>query len=94
MKKYDANTVSDRKASVEQQPSKLLKVKNIPLTEREREILNLISLGFSSNDIAEYLCISKETVKTHRKHLLQKMYATNVAVLVRRGLEFGMIGDA
>ncbi len=61
------------------------------ITQRESEILNLISLGFTTSDIASSLSISKETVKTHRKHLLRKMNAKNVAVLVRRAVENGLI---
>ncbi|MDH3651214.1 MAG: LuxR C-terminal-related transcriptional regulator [Saprospiraceae bacterium] len=61
------------------------------VTRREKEILNLISLGLSTNDIAVYLNISGSTVKTHRKHLLRKLGANNVAALVRVGMEYGLI---
>ena len=61
------------------------------VSKREIEILNLISFGLSTNDIASNLYISVETVKTHRKNLFQKLAVNNVAVLVRRGLEQGLI---
>lgn len=61
------------------------------VSKRELEILNLISFGFSTNDIAANLYISAETVKTHRKNLFQKLAVNNVAVLVRKGLEYGLI---
>ena len=67
------------------------KINKSQVTNREIEVLNLISLGFSTGDIATVLYISYETVKTHRKHLLQKMSANNVAALVRRGCEYGLI---
>jgi two-component system, NarL family, response regulator NreC len=43
------------------------------LTMREDEILNLIALGYTSKMISEKLCISVETVKTHRKVIKQKL---------------------
>ena len=61
------------------------------VTLREIEILNLISYGFSTRDIAASLYISFETVKSHRKSLLQKIGVSNVAALVRRGFEYGLI---
>lgn len=61
------------------------------VTDREIEVLNLISYGLSSHDIAANLYISFETVKSHRKNLLQKIGVNNVAALVRRGLEQGLI---
>lgn len=56
---------------------KLLKQSNeqlprLELTEREREVASLIGLGFSSKQIANKLGISLETVKTHRRRMLQK----------------------
>lgn len=53
------------------------------LTEREQEILNLISLGLESSEIAEKLFISKHTVKTHRKNLMKKIGVNNGAELMR-----------
>ena len=64
---------------------------NPDLSIREQEILSLISFGYSSKDIAHNLYISLETVRTHRKHLLKKLNANNVAYLIRRGLESGVI---
>ena len=64
---------------------------NFPITIREREVLNLISLGLSTQEIALDLNISTETVKSHRAHLLRKLCANNTACLVRRGMESGLI---
>lgn len=57
------------------------------LTYREQEIVYLISMGFSSKEIAQKLFISKETVRSHRKNIFIKMDARNVAGLVRRAFE-------
>lgn len=52
------------------------------LTLREKEILNLIAGGASTLAIAELLFLSKFTVENHRKNLLQKLKAKNVAELI------------
>ena len=62
-----------------------------PLTNREEEILQLISQGFSTNAIAKQLHLSINTVKSHRRNLFRKMGANNMAVLIRRGLECGAL---
>ncbi|MBK8504208.1 MAG: helix-turn-helix transcriptional regulator [Saprospiraceae bacterium] len=64
---------------------------DVSITPRETEVLKLISFGYSTSDIARYLYISMETVRSHRKHLLQKIGANNTALLVRRSLEFGLL---
>lgn len=55
--------------------------KNI-LTKRERQILNLLSKGFSSADIAHQLFISVLTVQTHRKNILSKTKCKSVLELI------------
>ena len=61
-----------------------------PLTDRERQILVLIAQGKSSSDIAEELVLSLNTVKTHRRHIYEKLDLHDRAHLieyaVRRGL--------
>jgi DNA-binding CsgD family transcriptional regulator len=64
---------------------------NLTITNRETEVLNLISFGYTNSAIARHLFISMETVRSHRKNLLQKFGANNTALLVRRSLEFGLI---
>lgn len=54
------------------------------LTAREKEVLQLIANGFSSKQIAHELSISKHTVESHRKNLLQKLKASNVADLIQK----------
>ena len=61
------------------------------VSPRELEVLNMISFGYSTKDIAGNLFISNETVRTHRKHLLRKFSANNMAALVRKALECGVI---
>jgi DNA-binding NarL/FixJ family response regulator len=54
----------------------------VELSEREQEVLILISRGMSNSDIADALFISKRTVEKHRAHLLEKTGCNNTATLV------------
>ncbi|WP_082625011.1 helix-turn-helix domain-containing protein [Paraburkholderia caribensis] len=51
------------------------------LTQRERDVLSLIANGLACTSIAAHLCISEQTVRKHRRHLLGKMGASNAAAL-------------
>ncbi|MCC7502358.1 MAG: response regulator transcription factor [Flavobacteriales bacterium] len=55
----------------------------IGLTEREREIIRLVALERTNDEIAKALFISVDTVKTHRKHLMTKLNVRSLAGLVR-----------
>lgn len=59
------------------------------LTARERFILNALWSGMDSNQIAEQLGLSVETVKTVRQRLRQKYQVSNVAQLMRAALAHG-----
>lgn len=61
------------------------------LTHREKEVLQLIATGLTNQEIAEKLFISNTTVETHRKNLLQKFGARNVAALVNLATKNGFI---
>jgi DNA-binding NarL/FixJ family response regulator len=61
-----------------------------PLTDREREVLKLISQEYSNPEIAEKLFISVRTVDTHRRNLMEKLQAKNTAGLVRYAIEKGI----
>jgi len=52
------------------------------LTIREKQVAQLISNGFTSLEIAEKLKLTKHTIETHRKYLMRKVKAKNVAHLV------------
>lgn len=57
------------------------------LTEREKEVLNLIIREYTTGEIANILCLSSDTIKSHRKNLLAKMQVRNTAGLVRSAFE-------
>lgn len=56
------------------------------LTDREREVLQLIAEGKTNKDIAGALSLSINTIETHRKHLMEKLDLHNTAELVRFAL--------
>jgi two-component system response regulator NreC len=61
------------------------------LTDREVEILRLIALGHTNNEIAEQLFLSVRTVESHRAHIQQKLRRTTRAELVRYALDRGLL---
>lgn len=61
------------------------------LTRREKEVLELISEGLTNNEIAAKLFISVTTVDTHRKNLLAKFDARNIAALVKTAVQMQLI---
>ena len=61
------------------------------LSEREREVLQLVAEGRSSKEIAEVLSISAATVETHRAHLLQKLGLHNTVEVVRYAARRGIV---
>lgn len=60
------------------------------LTEREREVLRLISCGMSNRLIAESLHISSKTVDNHRTNIMQKLSVHTTAELVRYAVKVGL----
>lgn len=61
------------------------------ISHREQEILTLIANEYRTYEIAQMLYISKHTVQTHRKNLLEKMEVKNVAGLIRKSFEMGYL---
>jgi two-component system response regulator NreC len=61
------------------------------LTERELNVLRLIALGHTNNEIAEQLYLSVRTVETHRAHIQQKLGRSSRAELVRYALDNDLI---
>jgi len=64
-----------------------------PLTEREREVLRLLALGHTNQEIAKTLFLSVRTVETHRAHIMQKLRLSTRAELVRYAMEQGLLAD-
>ena len=64
-----------------------------PLSDREREILRLLALGHTNQEIAKLLYISVRTAETHRAHIMQKLRLGTRAELVRHALAHGLLDD-
>ncbi len=64
-----------------------------PLSDREREILRLLALGHTNQEIAKMLFISVRTAETHRAHIMQKLRLSTRAELVRHALAQGLLDD-
>jgi len=61
------------------------------LTEREVEVLRMVALGHTNQDIAQRLSLSVRTVETHRAHIHQKLQLGSRAELVRYALEHRLV---
>ncbi|TNE71663.1 response regulator transcription factor [bacterium] len=66
-------------------------LKGMDLTEREIEVLKLITDEFTNQEIADKLFISVRTVDAHRRNLMEKIGAKNMAGLVRFAIEKGYV---
>jgi len=64
-----------------------------PLSEREREVLRLLALGHTNQEIAKKLFISVRTAETHRAHIMQKLGLGTRAELVRYALANGYLDE-
>ena len=64
-----------------------------PLSEREREVLRLLALGHTNQEIAKMLYISVRTAETHRAHIMRKLGLSSRAELVRHALAEGLLDE-
>ena len=67
------------------------RLRELGITPREREILELIANGLSNREIAERLFVSENTVKTHSSRLFDKLSAKRRTQAVQIGKEMGLI---
>jgi len=61
------------------------------LSNREYEILRLLAMGKSINDIARQLVISNKTVSTHKMHLMKKMGLSSMAAIVSYAIQHNLL---
>jgi two-component system response regulator NreC len=64
-----------------------------PLSDREREVLRLLALGHTNQEIATMLFISVRTAETHRAHIMQKLRLSSRAELVRYAIQEGLLEE-
>ena len=70
------------------------KAESDPLSEREREVLRLLALGHTNQEIAKMLYISVRTAETHRSHIMTKLRLNTRAELVRHALQEGLLEES
>ena len=63
----------------------------VALSKREMDVLRCLAKGMTSAQIASDLFISENTVKTHVRHILEKLEASNRAEAVSRAMQLGII---
>ncbi len=61
------------------------------ITQREREILSLISHGYTTKEIAQKLFISYKTVETHRANIFSKLHVKNIAEAINIAIKYKII---
>ncbi len=61
------------------------------LTEREREVLQLVAEGRTSKEIADKLGITWKTAESHRTHIMEKLAIHDIAGLVRYAIRHGLV---
>ena len=65
-----------------------------PLSDREREVMRLLALGHTNQEIAKMLYISVRTAETHRAHIMQKLRLSTRAQLVRYAIDQGLLEES
>ncbi len=90
--RYVHPTLGARLVSAEAEARK--KAESDPLSEREREVLRLLALGHTNQEIAKMLYISVRTAETHRSHIMTKLRLNTRAELVRYALQEGLLEES
>lgn len=85
--RYVSSTITD----IIQEEPEPKKSSEVDLSDRERQILQLIAEGFTNKEIGEKVHISHRTVDKHRANMMQKIGAKNVAELVRFAMKNELI---
>ena len=63
------------------------------LTEREKEVLKLIALGYTNKEIGEALQVSVKTVETHKSRMMEKLRCRKRSELVRFAIDHGYVSS-
>jgi DNA-binding NarL/FixJ family response regulator len=72
-------------------PSNKEPVLNFPLSDREMEVLRLVVEGLGNQEIAHKLCLSVETVKTHMRHIMEKLSVSDRTQAAVKALKAGLV---
>ncbi|HMK25603.1 MAG TPA: response regulator transcription factor [Chitinophagaceae bacterium] len=88
---YYSNEVAIKLIDSAKNSEKTIAPEKSGLTKRELEILKMIALEMTNDQIAKSLFISKRTVDTHRQNLLNKLNVKNTAGLIKAAYEFNLL---
>ena len=88
---YYSNEVALKLIDSAKNPDKLVREQKGGLSKREKEILKMIALEMTNDQIAKSLFISKRTVDTHRQNLLKKLQVKNTAGLIKAAYSFDLL---
>ncbi|HIJ57280.1 MAG TPA: response regulator transcription factor [Deltaproteobacteria bacterium] len=61
------------------------------LSNREREVFQMIAEGRSTKEISDILCVSPSTVKTHRANIMEKLEIENISQLIQFAIRLGIV---
>jgi DNA-binding NarL/FixJ family response regulator len=67
--------------------------RNSKLSSREKDVLKLIAMEYTNQEIADLLHISHRTVENHRHNILQKLEAKNTVGLIKAAIKMGIISE-
>ena len=90
-KPYYSNEVALRLIDSARNTEKETGIQNSGLSKRELEVLKMIALEMTNDEIAKKLFISKRTVDTHRQNLLKKLQVKNTAGLIKAAYSFRLL---
>jgi DNA-binding NarL/FixJ family response regulator len=88
---YFSNEVALKLIDSAKNSDKPLQANKSRLTKRELEVLKMIALEMTNDEIAKGLFISKRTVDTHRQNLLNKLHVKNTAGLIKAAYAFNLL---
>jgi two-component system response regulator NreC len=89
--RYVDPTLGARMAAADSQAERA--AEEDPLSDREREVLRLLALGHTNQEIAKTLFISVRTAETHRAHIMHKLRINTRAELVRYAIAKSLLDD-
>ncbi len=87
---YISPTVLDSVVQYMQDKSSIIDAPTTTLTGREREVLQLLTEGKTTQDIASMLCVSNSTAETHRRNIMNKLEINNLADLTKYAIRQGI----
>jgi len=91
-KKYICSDIVDAVTQNLHKGIEEIAIEDVPdLSDREREILELISNGMTNMQISDQIFLSKRTVEGHRQSLLEKTGSRNTAVLIKYAVVHGLV---